>query len=64
MGSPDGPGDALETILGVPGVARRCLRGPRGESWGPPGDYFAPLGKPLGALRRPFEGAGDIPGST
>ena len=62
-GSPEGPGAAPGTILGVPGVARRCLGGPPGGSWGPPGDYFAPLGKPLGALRRPFEGAGDIPGS-
>ena len=62
-GSPEGPGDAPGTILSVPGVARRCLGGPPGGSWAPPGDHFAPLGKLLGALRRPFEGAGNIPGS-
>ena len=36
----------------------RCLGGVPGASWGSAGHYLAVLGKPLGALRRHFEGAG------
>ena len=57
-GSLEGPGDAPGTIFEVPGAPWRCLGGVPGASWGSAGDYLAVLGKPLGALRRHFEGAG------
>ena len=61
-GCPKESREALEdvpgTIFEVPGAPWRGLGGVPGASWGSPGDYFAALGKPLGALRRHFEGAG------
>ena len=59
-GAPGGvPGTLRGRFLGLPGVPRSASGVPW-KALGAPRGYPAPLGKPLAALRRHLEGAGDI----